>query len=187
MTNENERKEYARERRIAQENENETCRFKLEEHQEFVRDKLEEAARAIIARKDQSPYDILVGACFLDAVLKLPEVSDHEYISMFWETRHDESFGKVTFTFGEEEMMLEVCEGFKGPYGWDVEENTKWRANERFTDGIDDCTLENYLSDFCDMVQGSQTMAGFTAENAVIAESLSCESKARDWFVFFED
>jgi len=168
-------------------NENEICRFKLEEYQEFVRNKLEEAARAIMAREDQSPYDILVGACFLDAVLKLPEVSDHEHISMFWETRHEDSFGKVTFTFGEVEMRLEICEGFKGPYGWDVEANTKWKVNTRYCHGFDDYTLEDYLSYFAGIVQDLHTRAGFTAENGVIVESLSCESKVRDWFVFFEE
>jgi hypothetical protein len=132
--------------------------------QEYVKRCLEKAARAAIARPDQDPHSLLLGALFLRAVVALPVGIDQFPIQLSWKIDHGDSWGMKTITIGHEALSLDTIEGFDSGQGWDHESSVEWSVDDSSQQGLDGWVLEDVLTAFARDVSSPECEVGFSSD-----------------------
>lgn len=123
-------------------------RLALRPSQEYVRICLEKACRAVLARGDQQPYSLLLGALFLRAVTQLPYVVDQVELALSWKIDYELSWGEKTIAIGDGQIRLSTTEAFNSGMGWDSESTEDWSVDETRQRGLDEFVLEDVLTSF---------------------------------------
>ena len=118
--------------------------FALSASQKYVRDSLERACRTAMARLDQTPFSLALGALFLRAVLQLPKRIDQCAVSLRWETNEKTSWAMKSVTIGFDQLSVETTEAFDSGVGWDHETSIDWLVDESHQQGLDEWVLGNW-------------------------------------------
>lgn len=141
-----------------------TTRLALKSSQEYVKTSLEKACRAVLARADQMPHSLLLGALFLRAVLQLPNAIDQFPIQLSWKVDYDESWGMKTITIGRDGITLDTTEAFNSGKGWDHESSVDWTVDDTRQTGLDEWVLEDVLSSFARDVSDPDASVHFSTD-----------------------
>lgn len=141
-----------------------TTRLALKSSQEYIKTSLEKACRTVLARADQTPHSLLLGALFLRAVLELPNAIDQFPIKLSWKTDYGESWGMKTITIGREEITLDTTEAFDSGMGWDHESSVDWTVDETRQTGLDEWVLEEVLASFARDVSDADSKVYFSTD-----------------------
>jgi hypothetical protein len=141
-----------------------TTRLALTSSQEYVKTSLEKACRAVLARSDQTPHSLLLGALFLRAVLQLPDAIDQFPIQLSWKVDYGESWGMKTITLGREGITLDTNEAINSGKGWDHESSVDWTVDETRQTGLDEWVLQDVLSSFARDVSDPDASVHFSTD-----------------------
>lgn len=141
-----------------------TRRLAFTSSQEYVKTSLEKACRAVLARIEQTPHSLLLGALFLRAVLQLPNAIDQLPIKLSWKVDYGESWGMKTVTIGGEGITLDTTEGYNSGMGWDHESSVDWTVDETRQTGLDEWVLEEVLSSFARDVSDAGASVYFSTD-----------------------
>lgn len=139
-------------------------RLALKPSQEYVKTSLEKACRAVLARTDQAPHSLLLGALFLRAVLQLPNAIDQFPIQLGWKVDYGESWGMKTITIGRDGITLDTTEAFDSGKGWDHESSVDWMVDETRQTGLDEGGLKDVLSSFPRDVSDPDALVHFSTD-----------------------
>lgn len=162
-------------------------RLSLRSSQEYVKLSLEKACRASLARPDQDPHSVLLGALFLRAVLALPVAIDQFPIHLSWKIDYGESWGKKTVTIGHESLSLETIEAFNSGHGWDHESTIDWAVDESRQQGLDEWVLEDVLTAFARDVSDPGCSVYFSTDSDHAFEEIVYDPEPIDWHEAFND
>lgn len=138
--------------------------YALEQSQKYVKVLLEKACRAAMARPDQEPYSLLMGALFLRSVLALPSIIDQFPIQLIWQVDYRDSWAMKTITIGHEGITLDTSEAFDSGMGWDHESSVDWTVDEMRQTGLDELVLEDVLSSFARDVSAANCKVYFSTD-----------------------
>ena len=116
--------------------------------QEYVRTCLENACRVALARHDQPPHSLLLGALFLWAVRGLPFGVEQFPITLTLKTDHDEAYVIKSMTIGGAHLSLHSTEGINSGMGWDERLTVDWSVDDIRQEGLDEWVLEDVLRSF---------------------------------------
>lgn len=164
-----------------------TTRLALTSTQEYVKTSLEKACRAALARTDQTPHSLLLGALFLRAVLQLPNAIDQFPIQLSWKVDYGESWGMKTITIGRDGITLDTTEAFDSGKGWDHESSVDWTVDETRQTGLDEWVLEDVLSSFARDVSETDCAVHFSTDYDHDFQGMADDPEPMDWHEAFSD
>lgn len=163
------------------ENEESISVYALEQSQEYVKVLLEKACRAAMARPDQQPYSLLMGALFLRAVLALPTAIDQFPIQLCWKVDYGDSWGMKTITIGHGAITLDTTEAFDSGMGWDHETSVDWTVDELQQTGLDELVLEDVLSSLARDVSTIDCQVYFSTDYDHEFDHVANDPEPIDW------
>jgi hypothetical protein len=129
-----------------------TTKYALEPSQEYVKIFLEKACRAAMARADQNPHSLILGAFFLRAVLALPYTVEQISVELCWIVDYGQSWAQKTIRIGDEMIIIETTEAADSGRGWDSETHLNWKVDTIHSSCMDEQELEYLLSAFLNQV-----------------------------------
>jgi hypothetical protein len=166
----------------------ESAKFAFHEEQEFIKEALVKAARTALARPDQTPSSLVLGAHFLYAAQRLPLITEQIDVSLKWLFKHDTGWGMRTISISPHELTSEIAEGFlDGPQGTEHEFKTIFYVDYEKQSGLEDWELMNdfdYLLQVLDFEQGFEVE--FVTDSDYLSDELFDESPV-EWNRYFED
>lgn len=165
--------------------EDSSTRFALRPSQEYVKLSLEKACRAALARHDQNPHSVLLGALFLRAVRALPVAIDQFPIHLSWKIDYGESWGMRTVTIGPESLSLDTTEAFDSGHGWDHESTVDWAVDQSRQQDLDEWVLEDMLTSFARDMSDPGCLVYFSTDSEHAFEDIANDPEPLDWHEAF--
>ena len=161
--------------------------YALEQSQKYVKVLLEKACRAAMARPDQEPYSLVMGALFLRAVLALPKAIDQFPIQLSWKIDYGDSWGMKTISIGHEAITLDTTEAFESGTGLDHETSVDWSVDEMQQAGLDELVLEDVLSSLARDMSATNCQVYFSTDYDHSFDNIANDPEPVDWHSAFTD